>query len=72
MTLQDLAYKEMDLYSKTINLYHQPSSADADKKLSELFVAYKKIHQSYADLAFDMEALKRGLFIQWYALSEPN
>ena len=31
------------------------------------------MHQLYADLSYsDIEALKRGLFIQWYALSELN
>ncbi len=73
MTLQDLAYKEMDLYSKTIDLYHQPYSFDTEKKLGEICLEYKKIHQAYADLSSsDIEALKRGLFIQWYALSEPS
>ena len=73
MTLQDLAYKEMDLHSKTIDLYHQPYSYDTENKLSEIYLEYKKIHESYADLSsFDIEALKRGLFIQWFALSEPS
>ena len=73
MTLQSLAYKEDDLYSKVIDLYHQTFSSDTDKKLSEIFSAYKKIHRAYANFSsFDIEALKRGLFIQWYAIAEPN
>jgi hypothetical protein len=73
MTLRDLAYKENDLHSKVIDLYHQPQSADTSRQLSEVSTEYKKVHQVYADLSSgDMEALKRGLFIQWYALTEPN
>lgn len=34
-----------------------------------VFVAYKQVHSLYADLAKnDNEALKRGLFLQWYGL----
>lgn len=37
-----------------------------------LFQKYREIHKAYASLASkDIEALKRGLFIQWYALTEP-
>jgi len=73
MTLQELAYKENELYSKAIDLYHQPQSTDTGKQLKEIFIEYKNVHQLYSDLSFhDIEALKRGLFIQWYALTEPN
>lgn len=38
-----------------------------------VFDAYARVHAAYADLAMqgDMEALKRALFLQWYAVSEP-
>ena len=72
MTLQELAYKENNLHSKVIDLYHQPQSKDTSKQLSEIFIEYKKVHQAYAELSsHDIEALKRGLFIQWYAMTEP-
>ncbi|QKZ11223.1 hypothetical protein [Spirosoma sp. KUDC1026] len=44
------------------------------KKLEEegVFEAYKQVHSQYAALAQEnSEALKRGLFLQWYALVEP-
>lgn len=73
MTLQELAYKEDELYSKTIDLCRQAQTADTDKDLNEIFLKYKKVHQLYSDISFhDIEALKRGLFIQWYALTEPS
>ncbi len=73
MTLQELAQKEDELYSKAIDLYRQVQTMDTDKQLREVFIAYRKVHRLYTDLSYaDIEALKRGLFIQWYALSEPN
>ena len=73
MTLQELAYKEDNLYDKVIDLYHQSQTDQTNKQLQEIFREYKKIHQAYAELSnHDLEAFKRGLFIQWYALTEPN
>src|SRR4051794_23073956 len=73
MTLQELANKEDDLHSKVIDLYYQPQTIDISKQLNEVFNEYKKVHLRYADLSSgDIEALKRGLFIQWYALAEPS
>ncbi|WP_026968768.1 hypothetical protein [Algoriphagus terrigena] len=38
-----------------------------------VFEEYEKIHLPYADKAEeDLESLKRGLFIQWYAITEPG
>jgi hypothetical protein len=73
MALQELANKEDALYNKVIDLYRQPQSDHTNEALRDIFHEYRKIHQSYAELSLtDNEALKRGLFIQWYALSEPN
>ena len=38
-----------------------------------VFRDYREVHREYARLAADgeAEALKRALFLQWYALSEP-
>lgn len=73
MTIHELARKEDQLQSKVTGLYRQSQTVDTDNKLSEIFLEYKRVHQSYADLSHrDIEALKRGLFIQWYALAEPN
>lgn len=73
MTLQELANKEDELYNKVIDLYRQPQSDYTNEALQDIFHGYRKIHQAYAELSLtNNEALKRGLFIQWYALSEPN
>ena len=73
MTLQDLANKEDALFGKVIDLYRQPQSDQTDETLQEIFHEYRKVHREYAELSLtDNEALKRGLFIQWYALSEPS
>jgi hypothetical protein len=73
MTLQELANKENELCSKVIDLFHRTRTEDTDRYLREIFVEYKKIHRTYANLSHnEIEALKRGLFIQWYALTEPN
>lgn len=73
MTLQELANIEEDLISKVKEYYHLSEGTLFRKKLSEVFIEYKKVHQAYADMASNnIEALKRALFIQWYALSEPS
>ncbi len=73
MTVQGLALQENLLYSKVSELYHEPRTPEADQKLEQVFTEYRKVHQTYADLSeSDIEALKRGLFIQWYAMTEPN
>jgi hypothetical protein len=73
MTLQELADKEDALYREVIDLDRQPQSGEADKTLQDIFLEYKEVHKAYAELSLsNNEALKRGLFIQWYALAEPN
>src|SRR5690349_21682790 len=73
MALQELANKEDDLYIKVKELTHHPQTEDSHKKLQEIFLEYKKIHQAYASLSLrNIEALKRALFIQWYAIAEPS
>ncbi|MGV3656723.1 MAG: hypothetical protein ACO1NX_02170 [Chitinophagaceae bacterium] len=73
MTLQEFADREETLYDKVIDLNRQPQSSQTDQTLREIFLEYKKVHQAYAEKSLiDNEALKRGLFIQWYALLEPN
>ncbi|MCJ8164486.1 hypothetical protein MKJ04_06480 [Pontibacter sp. E15-1] len=73
MTLEELAQTENNLYSIVMDLYYQEMTIDSDKKLIEVFASYKQVHLQYSLLAKEnSEALKRGLFIQWYALTEPN
>src|SRR5215212_8689524 len=73
MTLQNLAFQEDLLHDKVIEINNQPTTENTKELLANIFLDYKNIHQLYADLASqDIEALKRGLFIQWCVASEPN
>jgi hypothetical protein len=73
MKIKELANKEEELCSKVEDLYHHPQTEGNNKALLEIFNQYRLIHQQYADLAEqDDEALKRGIFIQWYAMTEPD
>ncbi|NQY30633.1 MAG: hypothetical protein HRT69_14320 [Flavobacteriaceae bacterium] len=73
MSLVELTKKEESLYSDVIELYEGKTKSSNGLSLSEVYSEYKIIHQKYAEYsAEDIEFLKRGLFIQWYALSEPN
>ena len=56
-----------------MDLYRQEQTKETDNRLDEVFTSYKQVHKQYAELAHkELEALKRGLFIQWYALTEPS
>ena len=74
MTLSDLANKEIDLYSNVIVIYEHKKSVDkSNLSLNQIHTEYKNVHEKYAEKSDnDIEALKRGLFIQWYAQTEPN
>ncbi len=74
MTLTDLTNKEVELYSFTIDLYNRKGNSDRKvMTLNEIYSEYKKVHKEYANMSeTDIECLKRGLFIQWYAMTEPN
>src|SRR6478736_852805 len=73
MTVQELAYWENDLYRKVSTLHKEPLTESNKIKLEEIYFDYKRIHSEYADLSQnDIEALKRGLFIQWYVMAEPS
>ena len=44
-----------------------------DSRYEQLFYRYLEIHKEYASGAhYNIEALKRGLFIQWFAWTEPS
>ncbi|ESU21056.1 hypothetical protein FSS13T_27370 [Flavobacterium saliperosum S13] len=70
MEIEELTKKESELYSIVLKIYNQKES---DEKLYDIFNSYRQIHKHYANLSeIDNEALKRGLFIQWYSKTEPN
>ena len=73
MTLTDLADKEIKLYSAVIEIYDGKIKLEPEVNLDRIFTEYKNIHKEYAQISDkQIEGLKRGLFIQWYALTEPN
>jgi hypothetical protein len=73
MTTEQLGTLEAELYSTVINIYNAEEGLEQTKKLEEVFEAYMQVHRDYAKLSpDDDEALKRGLFLQWYAATEPS
>ena len=73
MTINELGYKELEVYSSVISL-----SGTMEEKAEQIIILgyaeqYRKIHSEYAKLnKSDLEALKRGLFLIWYSRTEPS
>jgi hypothetical protein len=77
MTIEQLTIKESELYTEVMDLYKKdsiiPQSKETEMKMEIVYDMYKDIHKQYAEIADKQdEALKRGLFIQWYAWTEPS
>jgi len=73
MKIKDLASQEIELLNQTLEL--DGTIEEKNDKVVYLGIGakYKTIHQEYSQLAkSELEALKRGLFIMWYALTEPS
>jgi hypothetical protein len=71
--INELTRKENKLYLKVCSL--NGTIEEKYKQVTNLGISndYKIIHQKYAELSSDnIEALKRGLFISWFAVSEPS
>lgn len=69
MTIEELTKIEVELYSAVLDILEKNET----DKLEFIYDSYKNVHLYYSELAKDNdEALKRGLFIQWYALTEPS
>ncbi|TXF79588.1 hypothetical protein [Chryseobacterium sp.] len=72
MKLKELADKEIELHSKVTLLEGTIEYKEHFVLNSGIPEQYKRIHAQYSQLAHsENEALKRGLFIQWYSLAEP-
>ena len=72
MNLQYLAIKEIELYKFATSLNGAMEERTKHLEQNGVFEQYKEIHKAYAELhKRDLEALKRGLFLTWYALVEP-
>jgi hypothetical protein len=73
MTTEELAKQEEKLIEKIDELNKIAVFADTKTIYREINNSYLQIHRQYAELASnDIEALKRGLFIQWFCLTEPT
>ncbi|MBP7260608.1 MAG: hypothetical protein KBB37_04910 [Bacteroidia bacterium] len=73
MTLEQLAKSETELYSTILDLQKKEQTEALNEKQRTVFALYRQVHRHYSYLAKEQEeALKRGLFIQWYACTEPN
>lgn len=73
MTVDELDQKESELLLQINNIVGSTEEKVRQLEVKGIFDAYKQVHSYYADLAQeDYEALKRGLFLQWYALVEPS
>jgi hypothetical protein len=73
MTTEELTKIENELYSAVIEIYNQEQTSELSNQLKDIFISYRQVHKDYSDLSKEnVEALKRGLFLQWYALTEPS
>lgn len=73
MNINELTKKETELYLKVCSLIG--TIEEKNEQVTKLGISneYKIIHQKYAELSSEnIEALKRGLFINWFAVSEPT
>ena len=73
MTIEELTEKENKLYFKVCSL--NGTIEEKENQIVKLGISaeYKVIHQNYSELsAENIEALKRGIFISWFAVSEPT
>ena len=72
MTIDNLDLKEKEIYKKVVELNTRKSTNDLKDEFEKIHESYRQIHRQYAEFASnDIESLKRGLFIQWFAMVEP-
>ena len=73
MNIEDLANQELELLNQTLELVGTIEEKNDKVVYFGIGTKYQKIHEEYSRLAkSELEALKRGLFITWYALTEPS
>lgn len=68
--LLKLAEEEMLLYDLILSIQTPPPEKMVWLQQSGVFERYQEVHATYADLSEQVEALKRGLFLTWYSLTE--
>lgn len=73
MNLENLSNTELALLDQVRQVHGSMEDKPRMVDAIGIFDKYIDIHKRYAELANeDNEALKRALFIQWYAVSEPS
>jgi methionine synthase II (cobalamin-independent) len=73
MSIDELNRRELELYSRVCDFVGTIEDKCEQLANSGIVQEYIQIHSEYARLANDnIEALKRGLFISWYVLTEPS
>ena len=75
MTLNELTLEENRLMAAVASATGLMEEKHAQLAEAHVFEAYARVHGAYVDLAErdgNKEALKRAVFLQWYALSEPS
>lgn len=73
MNIEELANQELELLSQTLELVGTIEEKNDKVVYFGIGTIYQKIHEEYSRLAkSELEALKRGLFIMWYALTGPS
>lgn len=71
--LFELNIQELKISTLIKNLSGTMEENDVLLNKLGIFTRYNNIFNSYSKLAFDnLEALKRAIFLQWYAVSEPR
>jgi len=72
MSIQKLAEKEHQLHLIVTSLKGTIKEKEAQIFKLKLPEEFKKLHFEYAEFSNDnIEAIKRGLFLYWFSLSEP-
>lgn len=72
MKIEDLANQELELLNQVLEFVGTMEEKNDKVVYFGIGDKYQKIHEEYSKLAkSNLEALKRGLFITWYALTEP-
>ncbi len=73
MDLVDLTNRENHLYSIVLEVQGTMEEKNQQLRQRRVFDDYRQVHSSYAESADkNVESLKRGLFIQWYGITEPS
>lgn len=73
MSIDELAIKEKNLCSSVNELEGTINEKSESVVYFGITKEYREIHNEYSRLAKnDLEALKRGLFLVWYSISEPS